>query len=220
MRRLLIVSVLFTVQFSLLYFGLTKTNASRATLLINLQPFFVLVLAHCFVPGDRITKRKSLGLLLGFTGMASVFLGKEGVTTDVQIGDFSILISAFLWACNRGYSGRRNAWRTHHPQYCAGIDFDSIRNSGRKSEDRKIHSGILHRGDLKWVRTPDPGAQKASKAPQAMETAEHIFGYKVKYINQNRSDDKPGIMLQHKRSSPKRHSSLWMNRKRGKVNAS
>jgi drug/metabolite transporter (DMT)-like permease len=105
-HQLLIVSVLFTVQLSLLYFGLSKTNASRGTLLINLQPFFVLFLAHYFIPGDRITKKKILGLSMGFTGMALVFLGKKGITTDVQIGDFMIVITAFLWACNTAYIKR------------------------------------------------------------------------------------------------------------------
>jgi drug/metabolite transporter (DMT)-like permease len=106
MRQILIVAALFTVQLSLLYLGLTKTNASRATLLINLQPFFVLFLAHYFVAGDRITKKKSLGLFLGFSGMASVFFGKEGVTAAVQVGDFLILIFAFLWACMAVYMKR------------------------------------------------------------------------------------------------------------------
>jgi len=103
-HQLLIISMLFTVQLGLLYFGLNKTNASRGTLLINLQPFFVLFLAHCFIPGDRITKRKILGLFMGFTGMAMVFLGRKGITTDIQTGDFIILINAFIWACNTVYT--------------------------------------------------------------------------------------------------------------------
>jgi len=105
-HQLLIISVLFTLQLSLLYFGLSKTNASRGTLLINLQPFFVLFLAHYFIPGDRITKKKILGLLMGFAGMALVFLGKKGITTDIQLGDFMIVITAFLWACNTAYTKR------------------------------------------------------------------------------------------------------------------
>ncbi len=105
-HQLLIISIFFTVQLALLYFGLSKTNASRGTLLINLQPFFVLFLAHYFIPGDRITKKKILGLFMGFTGMASVFLGKQGVTTDIQIGDIMILITAFVWACNTVYTKR------------------------------------------------------------------------------------------------------------------
>lgn len=102
-QQLLIISMLFTVQLGLLYLGLSKTNASRGTLLINLQPFFVLFLAHYFIPGDQITKRKILGLFMGFTGMALVFLGRKGVTADIQTGDFIILIIAFIWACNTVY---------------------------------------------------------------------------------------------------------------------
>ncbi|PQP33469.1 EamA/RhaT family transporter, partial [Desulfobacteraceae bacterium SEEP-SAG9] len=86
--------------------GMSKTNASRGTLLINLQPFFVLFLAHYFIPGDRITKKKFLGLFMGFSGMALVLLGKKGVTADIQTGDFLILITAFVWACNTVYIKR------------------------------------------------------------------------------------------------------------------
>jgi drug/metabolite transporter (DMT)-like permease len=43
---------------------------------------------------------------MGFLGMVLVFLGKKGVTTDVQIGDFMILTVAFLWAGNTVYIKR------------------------------------------------------------------------------------------------------------------
>ena len=105
-QQLLILSILFTFQLGLLYLGLNKTNASRGTLLINLQPFFVLFLAHHFIPGDRITKKKVLGLFMGFMGMALVFFVKTGVTNDIQVGDFMILFTAFLWACNTVYTKR------------------------------------------------------------------------------------------------------------------
>ncbi|MBW1781311.1 MAG: DMT family transporter [Deltaproteobacteria bacterium] len=105
-KELLIVSVLFTLQLGLLYLGLSKTTASRGVLIVNIQPFFVLFLAHHFIPGDQITKKKILGLLLGFSGLALVFLGKEGVTTEVQYGDLLVLITSFLWACNTVYTKR------------------------------------------------------------------------------------------------------------------
>jgi drug/metabolite transporter (DMT)-like permease len=105
-HQLLIVSVLFTLQLALLYYGLNKSNASRGTLLINLQPFFVLFLAHYFIPGDRIVKKKVLGLFMGFAGMAMLFFGKQGITTDMRIGDLMILFAAFLWACGAVYLKR------------------------------------------------------------------------------------------------------------------
>ena len=105
-HQLLIISMMFTVQLSLFYLGISKSNASRATLMVNLQPFFTLFLAHFFIPGDRITKRKTLGIMLGFAGVAFVFMEKKGVTADLQVGDLIILFAAFLWACNAVYTKR------------------------------------------------------------------------------------------------------------------
>lgn len=104
--QVLIISIVFTLQLGLLYLGLGRTTASRGTLMVNLQPFFLLLLAHWFIPGDRITKKKILGLIMGAVGMALVFSGKKGVTSEVQMGDFMILITSFLWAVNTVYTKR------------------------------------------------------------------------------------------------------------------
>lgn len=105
-RQLFIVSLLFTSQLGLLYFGLHKSNASRGTLLINLQPFFVLFLAHYFIAGDRIAKRKVLGLFMGFAGLVLLFIGKEKITSNMRFGDLMILLASFLWACSAVYVKR------------------------------------------------------------------------------------------------------------------
>ncbi len=104
--QVLFVSVVFTLQLGLLYLGLERTSASRGTLMVNLQPFFLLLLAHWFIPGDRITKKKILGLIMGTAGMVLVFSGKKGVTADVQIGDLMILATSLLWAVNTVYTKR------------------------------------------------------------------------------------------------------------------
>ncbi|MBW1821574.1 MAG: DMT family transporter [Deltaproteobacteria bacterium] len=104
--QLLIIGMIFFVQLSLFYFGISKTNASRSTLFVNLQPFFLLVLAHYFISGDQISKRKLLGILVGFSGVAFVFLEKKGVTSDFQTGDLIVIAAAFIWACNGVYTKR------------------------------------------------------------------------------------------------------------------
>jgi len=104
--QLFVISIVFTVQLSLFYLGLSKSNASRGTLLVNFQPFFTLFLAHFFIPGDRITKRKIMGILLGFAGVAFVFLEKKGVASNFEVGDVMILAAAFLWSCNAVYTKR------------------------------------------------------------------------------------------------------------------
>ncbi len=102
-RQVLIFSLLFTVQLSLFYLGLSKSNASRGTLLANLLPFFILFLAHFFIPGDRITKRKFFGILLGFTGVVFMFLEEKGVTSGFRTGDLIILLAVIIWSSSTIY---------------------------------------------------------------------------------------------------------------------
>jgi drug/metabolite transporter (DMT)-like permease len=88
----------------LFYLGLSQTNASRTTLLINLQPFFVLCLAHFFLPGDSFTWRKTIGIVMGFTGIVFMFIKRDSVTSTLQTGDLLILLTTFIWAINAVYT--------------------------------------------------------------------------------------------------------------------
>ena len=105
-RHLAVYSTLFTLQLSLFYIGLERTYASRGTLLINLLPFIIMVLAHFFIPGDRITLRKVSGLLLGFAGVLCVFFSEIDLTGRARSGDACILAATTIWACNIVYLKR------------------------------------------------------------------------------------------------------------------
>ena len=105
-HQVLVFSTLFTVQLSLFYLGLSKSNASRGTLLANLLPFFILFLAHFFIPGDRITRRKFYGILLGFAGVVFMFLEKKGVTAGFRTGDLIILLAVIIWSSSVIYLKR------------------------------------------------------------------------------------------------------------------
>ncbi len=72
--QLFILSQFFMMQSIFLYLGLTKTTASHGVLITNLLPFFVMVMAHFFIPGDHITFKKVLGLMCGFLGVVLLFL--------------------------------------------------------------------------------------------------------------------------------------------------
>ena len=102
----LILAALFSIQLSMFYFGLSKSNASRGTLIANLVPFWVLFLAHFFIPGDRISRKKFFGILLGFSGVAFMFAEKKGVSVDFRVGDLIILSATFIWACSVIYLKR------------------------------------------------------------------------------------------------------------------
>lgn len=106
LHQVLIFSSLFTVQLSLFYLGLSKSNASRGTLLANLLPFFILFLAHFFIAGDRITKQKFFGILLGFTGVVFMFIDEESLSNGFRTGDLIILLAVFIWSCSTVYLKR------------------------------------------------------------------------------------------------------------------
>ncbi|RPI76246.1 MAG: DMT family transporter [Desulfobacteraceae bacterium] len=96
----------FFIQLSLFNLGLNMSQASRAILLINLLPFLVLFLAHYFIPDDRITIRKLIGIFSGFIGVAFIFLEKSGLTSEVKVGDMIILAGTLIWACDTVYRKR------------------------------------------------------------------------------------------------------------------
>ncbi len=104
--KMMVVSILFILQLGLFYLGLSKTNASRGTLLANLQPFLVLVLAHFFIPGDRMTSKKIIGIILGFTGVVCMIFEETGVTEDIMTGDLTVLAAVIMWALNAVYTKR------------------------------------------------------------------------------------------------------------------
>ena len=106
LSQLLILAGLFMVQMSMFYFGISKSNASRGALISNLLPFWVLFLAHFFIPGDRITRRKFFGILLGFSGVVFMFAESKGVTADLRTGDLIVLAGTLIWSCSVIYIKR------------------------------------------------------------------------------------------------------------------
>ncbi len=97
---LALISVLFYIQMSGFYFGLNLTTASHGTLIANILPFVVMVLAHFFLKDDRITLRKIIGLILGFGGVILLFFDSIQTTASSSLGDGIILLAIILWGCN------------------------------------------------------------------------------------------------------------------------
>jgi drug/metabolite transporter (DMT)-like permease len=105
-RHLLILSAIFLVQLSMFYWGLSLTYASRGILIVNFQPFVVLILVHFFIPGDRITLKRIIGLSLGFAGVMLVLLGNSSLDAGLRTGDAIIFGATLLWGINTVYVKR------------------------------------------------------------------------------------------------------------------
>ncbi len=104
---------LFTVQIALLNHGATLTEASRQALLINAYPLFVPLLAHFFLPNDRLTWRKSLGTMLAFIGIMAIFGEKFFRSGGSLTGDAMVAASSVLLAGKAVYT--RALMRVSHP---------------------------------------------------------------------------------------------------------
>ncbi len=95
----LVCGALFGFEFLLIYRGLLYTTASRAVLFIYLAPFFVVIGARWFFPGDRFGLMQWLGLLMAFVGMVVAFgVPAPASAPDQLLGDLMMAAAAFAWA--------------------------------------------------------------------------------------------------------------------------
>ncbi len=101
--QVLIISIVFTIQLSCFYIGINKTTASHGVLIANILPFVVMILAHFFIPGDEMTIKKIIGIILGFIGVLCLFYDKAGRGTGSRTGDMIVLIAVLLWGSNAIY---------------------------------------------------------------------------------------------------------------------
>ncbi|MFH0781708.1 MAG: DMT family transporter [Pseudomonadota bacterium] len=102
-RQLAPLVVIFFCQLALFNFGQSMTTASHGTLISNVLPFVVMILAHYFIPGERIRLQKVAGLVLGFVGVTMLFFDSLIMTGDAFQGDLLILLAVLVWACNAVY---------------------------------------------------------------------------------------------------------------------
>ena len=110
-RRLLIhglvVGCMFGAEFGAIYLGLKHTFASRAYAFLYTQPFFTALGAHFFLQGDPMNRRKAVGLLLAFAGVATLFAKDWGeVTLRTLPGDLLLLAAGALWGTTTLYIKR------------------------------------------------------------------------------------------------------------------
>jgi len=84
-----------TLQYTFFYIGLSNTTGVKASIIIGAGSFFLALFSHLWFKDDRITARKSIGLLLGFAGILIVNL--QGGSLDFQVsltGEGFILLAA------------------------------------------------------------------------------------------------------------------------------
>ncbi len=94
----IIVGLLFSVEFILIYWGLGFTNASRAVIFLYTSPFVVALGAQLFIPGEKLNKMQISGLCLAFLGIIVAFNESVNLPTkQMLIGDIMLMAGAVIW---------------------------------------------------------------------------------------------------------------------------
>jgi len=96
-RKLAPLPFILYIQISLFYYGQSQTFASHGALLANLLPFVVMILAHFFVVGDRISVKKIIGLLFGFSAVSLLIADTSLSQSGALRGDLLILAAVVIW---------------------------------------------------------------------------------------------------------------------------
>ena len=93
-----------SIPFSLIAWGQIRVDVGLAGILMGVMPLMTLLLAHFFVPGERMTPRMAGGFAVGFIGLVALF-GPEvllefgGESSDLP-SQLAIGLAAICYATN------------------------------------------------------------------------------------------------------------------------
>jgi drug/metabolite transporter (DMT)-like permease len=94
----LLLGALFSVEFLCLFTALDLTTVSRASILFYSMPVWLAGIAHFWLPGETLSRRRALGLGLAMAGVIWALLDPHSRGAGDLRGDVLALCAAFAWA--------------------------------------------------------------------------------------------------------------------------
>jgi drug/metabolite transporter (DMT)-like permease len=89
----------FIIPFGLVYWGQQYVPSGLASVLFAVYPFFVLLFSYLAIPGERIGVLRTLGIVIGFTGILIIFSDQlGGDISSYLIGMTAIVASGIMQA--------------------------------------------------------------------------------------------------------------------------
>ncbi|HEY0405082.1 MAG TPA: EamA family transporter [Pyrinomonadaceae bacterium] len=86
----------FSINYGVVFWGETRISSGLAAILQTIIPVFGLVIAHYYLPEERITVLKLCGVLLGIAGVALIFSNQMTHEGPAALwGSVAIVIGAF-----------------------------------------------------------------------------------------------------------------------------
>lgn len=86
------------IQYIFFYIGLSLSTGIQGSIIAGTTSFFQILFAHFMYKDDNINWRKSMGLMIGFTGVVIVNLSKGTFEFQFGLGEFFLLLSAVAGA--------------------------------------------------------------------------------------------------------------------------
>lgn len=107
-------STSFTIPFVLIYWAQIQVNSGLASVLFATFPLWVAILSHFFLPNERITPQRIVGMVFGFLGVVVIFNnGFSDVNSTTLLGMTAIIIGAIIQAF--GLIALRRFGKQMHP---------------------------------------------------------------------------------------------------------
>jgi len=89
----------FTLNYGLVFWGEQYIPSGLAAVLQSTFPAFGLVIAHLYLPYERLTTRKVIGVLMGVVGLAIIFSNQLTIAGHLALlGSVALVASAFFGA--------------------------------------------------------------------------------------------------------------------------
>jgi drug/metabolite transporter (DMT)-like permease len=105
-KPLLVVTLLFVAQIGTMNVGTALTSAAHSAIMLNLYAVHTVVLSHFLIPGDRLTLRRLLGIVVAYAGIVVLFARAAAPGASSLLGDAIMFVSGIVLAERTVYLAR------------------------------------------------------------------------------------------------------------------
>lgn len=88
---------LFTVEFVCLFLALDLTTVSRASIMLYSMPVWLALIAHFTLPGETLSRRRALGLVLAMAGVVWALYDPQSRGAGDLRGDLLAVCASLAW---------------------------------------------------------------------------------------------------------------------------
>lgn len=105
-KGILLLGLLQTaINYTFFYIGVSNTSGTKGSILSATGTLFSVILAHFFYREDKLTNKKIIGLIVGFTGVILVTINGGGIGSGFSLtGDGFVLIASLTGAISGIYT--------------------------------------------------------------------------------------------------------------------